>query len=86
VLRVLRHLLVAHGTLLWQEYGFVYAFCERRGWFARTFLAIDKGPIVVMMENHRSGLLWELFMSAPEVQAGLHRLGFSSPHLASSAP
>ncbi len=85
VLRVLRHLLVAHGTRLWQEYGFVDAFCERRGWFAKTFLAIDQGPIVVMMENHRTGLLWKLFMSAPEVQSGLLSLGFSSPHLASSA-
>ena len=38
--------------------------------------------IVVMMENHRSGLLWKLFMSVPEVQAGLRALDFSSPHLA----
>ncbi|MGA0612804.1 glucoamylase family protein [Caldimonas sp. KR1-144] len=81
VMRVLRHLLAAHGERLWKEYGFVDAFCERRGWFARTFLAIDQGPIVVMMENHRTGLLWKLFMSVPEVQAGLRRLDFSSPHL-----
>ena len=43
-------------------------------WFADTYLAIDQGPIVVMMENHRTGLLWKLFMSVPEVQAGLRRL------------
>jgi len=84
VMRVLRHFLTVHGTRLWQEYGFVDAFCERRGWFAETFLAIDQGPIVVMMENHRTGLLWKLFMSVPEVQAGLITLGFSSPHLAAS--
>ena len=81
VLQVLRHFLTAHGTQLWKNYGFVDAFCERRGWVAKTFLAIDQGPIVVMMENHRTGLLWKLFMSAPEVQAGLRSLGFSSPHL-----
>ena len=81
VMRVLRHFLTAHGTQLWKEYGFVDAFCERRGWFAQTFLAIDQGPIVVMMENHRTGLLWKLFMSVPEVQAGLRALDFSSPHL-----
>jgi hypothetical protein len=81
VLQVLRHLLVAHGTRLWKEYGFVDAFCERRGWVAETFLAIDQGPIVVMMENHRTGLLWRLFMSAPEVQSALVRLGFRSPHI-----
>jgi len=33
-------------------------------------------PIVCMIENHRTGLLWDLFMSAPEVQAGLKKLGF----------
>lgn len=80
VMRVLRHLLVVHGDRLWKEYGFVDAFCEGRDWFARTFLAIDQGPIVVMMENHRSGLLWKLFMSVPEVRAGLRRLDFNSPH------
>lgn len=85
VMQVLRHFLTVHGTRLWKDYGFIDAFCEQRGWFAQTFLAIDQGPIVVMMENHRTGLLWKLFMSAPEVQAGLRSLEFSSPHLASSA-
>ncbi len=83
VMQVLRHFLAAHGTAVWKDYGFVDAFCEQRGWFAKTFLAIDQGPIVVMMENHRTGLLWKLFMSVPEVQAGLRALDFSSPHLAS---
>lgn len=85
VMPVLRHFLGAHGESVWKEYGFVDAFNERRGWYAGTFLAIDQGPIVVMMENHRTGLLWKLFMSAPEVQAGLRHLGFSSPHLAPSS-
>jgi hypothetical protein len=66
---------------VWAEYGFVDAFCERRDWFATTHLAIDQGPIIVMLENFRSGLLWKLFMSIPEVRAGLRRLGFTSPHL-----
>ncbi len=82
VMQVLRHFLSAHGERLWKEYGFVDAFNERRGWFAETFLAIDQGPIVVMMENHRTGLLWKLFMSVPEVQAGLRSMGFGSPHFA----
>ena len=86
VMRVLRHFLTVHGSRLWKDYGFVDAFCERRGWFAQTFLAIDQGPIVVMMENHRTSLLWKLFMSVPEVQAGLRSLHFSSPHLASPIP
>ena len=81
VMAVLRHFLAVHGDRIWQRYGFVDAFNEREGWTADTFLAIDQGPIVVMLENHRSGLLWNLFMRVPEVQTGLRRLGFSSPHL-----
>jgi hypothetical protein len=81
VMAVLRHFLTRHGKRLWREFGFVDAFCESQNWYADTFLAIDQGPIIVMIENHRTGLLWKLFMAVPEVQAGLRRLGFSSPHL-----
>jgi hypothetical protein len=81
VMQVLRHFLSAHGERVWGRYGFVDAFCEQRDWYASTYIAIDQGPIVVMMENHRTGLLWKLFMSVPEVQGGLQRLGFTSPHL-----
>jgi hypothetical protein len=81
VMQALRHFLESHGERIWGRYGFVDAFCEQQDWYADTYLAIDQGPIVVMMENHRSGLLWNLFMSVPEVQHGLRRLGFSSPHL-----
>jgi hypothetical protein len=81
VLAVLRHFLVRLGDRIWNRYGFVDAFCEQRGWVADTYLAIDQGPIVVMMENHRSALLWELFMQVPEVRTGLRRLGFESPWL-----
>jgi hypothetical protein len=80
VLAMARHLLRVHGERVWGEYGFVDALCEQRGWFADTFLAIDQGPIVAMIENHRSGLLWRLFMHIPEVRSGLARLGFASPH------
>ncbi len=66
---------------LWGPYGFYDAFSESAGWYPPHYLAIDQGPIVVMMENYRSGLLWKLFMSCPEVQTGLRKLGFSSPYL-----
>jgi len=66
---------------LWGPYGFYDAFDDSRGWIAPSHLAIDQGPIVAMIENARTGLLWRLFMSAPEVRKGLMRLGFSSPHL-----
>lgn len=69
------------GDRIWKEYGFVDAFNLNELWFANSFLAIDQGPIIVMIENHRSGLLWNLFMSAPEVKNGLTKLGFTSPNL-----
>jgi hypothetical protein len=69
------------GNKIWKDYGFVDAFSLHNGWFATSHLAIDQGPIIVMIENHRSGLLWDLFMSCPEVKQGLQKLGFTSPHL-----
>lgn len=69
------------GDRIWGEYGFVDAFSLEEAWFADSYLAIDQGPIIVMIENHRTGLLWDLFMSAPEIKAGLRKLGFDSPKL-----
>jgi hypothetical protein len=65
------------GDKLWGPYGFYDAFNVTQGWTANSYLAIDQGPIIIMIENHRTGLLWDLFMSAPEVQAGLDKLSFS---------
>jgi hypothetical protein len=79
-MRALRHF-HKKGDKIWGRFGFVDAFNDKRDWYADTFLAVDQGPIVVMIENYRSGLLWKLFMSIPEIQAGLRRLDFSSPHL-----
>lgn len=59
-------------------YGPYDAFSFRHQWYLPRYLAIDQGPIPVMIENYRSGLLWELFMGAPEVKTGLERLGFTS--------
>lgn len=69
------------GDKLWKEYGFVDAFSLKDTWFANSFLAIDQGPIIVMIENHRSGLLWNLFTSCPEVKNGMRALGFTAPYL-----
>ena len=80
-MQALRHFHDVRGEQLWSEYGFVDAFDDTRGWIAKSHLAIDQGPIVVMIENHRTQLLWKLFMSCPEVQLGLRRLGFHSPWL-----
>jgi hypothetical protein len=58
-------------------YGPYDAFSFQSKWYLPHYLAIDQLPIPVMVENHRSELLWNLFMSAPEIQAGLDKLGFT---------
>lgn len=79
-MRALRGFLTKPRKRIWGRFGFVDAFCESRNWYSRTYLAINQGPIVAMIENHRTGLLWRLFMGAPEVRRGLERLGFISKH------
>ena len=69
------------GDKIWKEYGFIDAFSLHEPWFASSFLAIDQGPIIIMIENYRSGLLWSLFTSSPEVKAGMKNLGFQAPYL-----
>ncbi len=69
------------GDKIFKQYGFVDAFRLNDPWFATSFLAIDQGPIIIMMENHRSGLLWNLFTSCPEVKTGMINLGFTAPYL-----
>lgn len=69
------------GDKLWKQYGFVDAFNLKDLWFADSFLAIDQGPQIVMIENYRTGLLWNLFMSCPEIKRGMKELGFQSPNL-----
>lgn len=69
------------GDKLFKEYGFIDAFSLHNAWFADSFLAIDQAPIIVMIENHRTGLCWDLFSAAPEVKAALRKLGFTAPYL-----
>jgi hypothetical protein len=76
-MKALQHFYNDLGDKLWGEYGFVDAFNETHNWYAKSYLAIDQGPIIVMIENYRSGLLWKLFMSCPEIERGLKKLDFS---------
>ena len=75
----MRHWYYDMKDKIWGPYGFYDAFSEQDNWFAPKYLAIDQGPVVVMMENYRTGLLWKLFMSCPEITQGLNKLGFKSP-------
>lgn len=65
------------GKRIWGEYGFYDAFSLEHQWFARSYIAIDQGPIVCMIENWRTGLLWNTFMKDQDVRHGLDLLGFS---------
>lgn len=76
-MEALNHFYYQLGDRLWGEYGFFDAFNLTENWTATSYLAIDQGPIILMIENHRSGLLWNTFMKDTEIKAGLDRLGFT---------
>lgn len=80
-MHALRYFHDVMGDRLFGEGGFVDAFCQTQEWVAQSRLAIDQGPIVVALENHRSGLIWRCLMQQPAVQTGLKKLGFRSPYL-----
>lgn len=61
---------------LWGEYGFKDAFNLNQNWFANSYIAIDQGPIIIMIENYRTGLLWNKFMANPEIRPMLNAIGF----------
>ena len=77
----LRHFYEDLGEKIWGRFGFVDGFSQHHNWCADSFLSISQGPIVVMIENYRSGLIWNTFMGIPEIKAGMKRLGFRGPHL-----
>lgn len=72
----IKHIYRTYGNNVWGEYGFKDAFNPTQSWYAGSYLAIDQGPIIAMIENYRSGLLWNLFMSSPEIQPMLDAIGF----------
>jgi len=78
-LATLKHFYHAHGEDLWGPFGFYDAFNPAQDWFAPGYVAIDQGPIVVMIENHRTQLCWNLFMANPEIQPALDAIGWTSP-------
>jgi hypothetical protein len=75
-MKALKHFYYDLGDKIWGPYGFTDACNETKNWYSANYIAIDEGPIVVMIENYRSGLMWKLFMSCEEVQKGLQKLDF----------
>jgi hypothetical protein len=76
------------------EYGLVCSFNPTfpghasggSGWISKDHFALDQGPVILMIENHRSGLIWRLMRSCPYIAGGLRRAGFTGNWLAGSAP
>lgn len=75
-IEALKNLYRKYGQNLYGFYGFKDAFNPTQNWFAESYLAIDQGPIIVMIENYRSALLWDLFMQCPEIPPMLNAIGF----------
>jgi hypothetical protein len=76
-MNAIRHFYYILGDRLWGNYGFYDAFDVSSGWWGDSYIAIDQGPEICMIENYRTALLWSLFMSSPEVGTGLTKLGFT---------
>jgi hypothetical protein len=76
-MEALIHFYRDRGDKLWGNFGFFDAFNLKLNWYASSYLAIDQGPIIDMIENYRTGLLWNLFMANPEIQPMLDAIGFT---------
>jgi hypothetical protein len=76
-LDALKYFYLREGQKLFGLQGFYDSYNPSRGWYAKSHIAIDQGPIIIMMQNYRTGLLWKLFMSHPYVQPALDKIGFT---------
>lgn len=72
----LKHFYYERGRELWGIYGFRDAFNPTENYVSSIFMGLNQAPIVVMIENYRSGLPWKLFMANPQIPAALEAIGF----------
>lgn len=75
-LAALKHYYRDLGAKIWGIYGFHDGFNETQNWFEEVYMALNQAPIAVMIENHRTGLVWKHFMANPEIQPALDAIGF----------
>jgi exo beta-1,2-glucooligosaccharide sophorohydrolase (non-reducing end) len=66
------------GPTLWDVYGPRDAYNAGANWYSPIYMGLNQAPITVMVENYRTGLIWKLFMSNPEIQPMLKKIGFES--------
>jgi hypothetical protein len=83
VIPALQNMYNAYGVMLWGKYGFKDAFNLGQFWWGTDYLGIDQGPIIMMIENHLNGAVWDRFSRNPYLRAGALAAGFTG---VSSAP
>lgn len=74
VINMMETMYLQYGEMLWGPFGFYDAFNFSRNWVADGYIGIDIGPIGPMIENHRSGRLWETFMHASEINQAIQQI------------
>jgi len=77
-MKALKNYYYNYGKFLWGEYGFKDAFDLTNNWCSEIYMGLNQAPMVVMIENYRTGLIWKLFMQNPEIQNGLKKLELES--------
>jgi len=80
-MKALKNYYYNYGKFLWGEYGFRDAFDLTQNWCSEIYMGLNQAPMVVMIENYRTGLIWKLFMSNPEIKNGLKKLEFESTRI-----
>jgi hypothetical protein len=85
-MRALEHYYRDLGARLWGIYGFRDGFNLTENWFEDVNMGLNQAPIVVMIENYRSGLIWKLFMANPEIGPALEAIGFVPDEAGDGAP
>ncbi len=73
-MKALKNFYFNYGKFLWGEFGFRDAFNLSENWCSEIYMGLNQAPMVVMIENYRTGLIWKLFMSNPEISKGLIKL------------
>jgi len=82
----MQHIYTTYGAKVWGRYGFSDAFNLDRDWFDRDVIGIDLGCALLMLENHRSGLVWQRFMDIPPIRKAMHDVGLVARRDKENAP
>jgi len=86
VIPTLHHFFDTYGAQLWSTYGFKDAFNLTQNWWATDYIGIDEGPIIIMIENYRTGSIWQRFMENQDILNGLALAGFTPATPVSDEP